>query len=246
MRKGIIMLAVCLGLAAGAAQAVPPPADKASVCVADAFDFPVGKPDALHYYKARGFQPNGHLGEDWNGGPGDSDLGLPVYTIGNGIIVFARDVRKGWGNVVIIRHCYFEQGELHCVDSLYGHLNQIQVQEGQLVRLGQQVGTIGNNHGMYDAHLHFEIRSNLHIGMVRAQFARDFSNYLDPTNFIQKHRALPGGPPGALIAINTFLEPGSSYQEPGAESSTARHVPEHGSHAFKIERFGDLENKWQM
>jgi len=215
--------------------------------VADAFDFPVGKPDGLHYYKARGFQANGHLGEDWNGGPGDSDLGLPVSTIGNGIVVFARDVRVGWGNVVIIRHCYFAQGQLRCIDSLYGHLNEIDVHEGQLVLRGQQIGTIGNNHGMYDAHLHFEIRSNLLIGMARAQFARDYSNYMDPTSFIQNHRKLPGGPPGALIAINTFVIPGDGYHEPSREGVTAHHIPRTAARRgdFKIDRFGDVD-KWEM
>lgn len=221
------------------------PANRAAVAVADAFDFPVGKPDALHYYKARGFQANGHPGEDWNGGPGDSDLGLPVYNIGHGLVVFARDVHGGWGNVVIIRHCYYELGQLHCVDSLYGHLDQILVREGELIRRGTQVGTIGNNHRMYDAHLHFEIRSNLRIGMARAQFARDFSNYVDPTAFIQSHRHLPGGPPGALISIHTFVEPGSPSHESGNGSSTVRNNS--GSQGarggFKVDRFGDVSRR---
>ena len=235
-------LAGCLPASAQEPPIVP--ANKAAVCVADAFDFPVGIPDGLHYYKARGFKADGHLGEDWNGGPGDSDLGLPVYAIGNGIVLFARDVQKGWGNVVILRHCYQENGVLRCVDSLYGHLNEIDVREGQLLKRGQQLGTIGNNHGMYDAHLHFEIRTNLYIGMARAQFARDFSNYMDPTQFIQGHRKLPLGPPAALISIHTFIEPGDSYHEPSSGSLITRHLPEHGHQsAFKIDRFGFIENR---
>ncbi|HEY1080753.1 MAG TPA: hypothetical protein VGE29_00740, partial [Prosthecobacter sp.] len=52
------------------------------VRLADGFDFPVGKPDAAGYYKARGYWPNGHMGEDWNGnGGGDSDLGAPIYAM---------------------------------------------------------------------------------------------------------------------------------------------------------------------
>jgi len=37
--------------------------------LADGFDFPVGKPDADGYYKARGLRLRSpvHFGEDWNG-----------------------------------------------------------------------------------------------------------------------------------------------------------------------------------
>ena len=38
--------------------------------LADGFDYPVGKPDGEGYYIFRGFSPNGHLGEDWNGNGG--------------------------------------------------------------------------------------------------------------------------------------------------------------------------------
>jgi murein DD-endopeptidase MepM/ murein hydrolase activator NlpD len=220
--------------------------------VADGFDFPVGKPDALGYHKARGFQANGHLGEDWNGNNGgDSDMGDPVCAIGNGIVVFSRDVHLGWGNVVIVRHAFYENGQLHCVDSLYGHLNNVLVSEGQSVSRGERVGTIGTAHGMYAAHLHFEIRKNLAIGMNRAAFARDFSSYYDPTEFICAHRKLDTVPsPTALVAINTFSTQPQSYTAPDDETvltasnstriqatrttTVARHTP------FKVDRFSDV------
>ena len=40
------------------------------------------------------------------GGGGNSDVGAPVYSMGDGIVTWAYDVRAGWGNVVIIRHAY--------------------------------------------------------------------------------------------------------------------------------------------
>jgi murein DD-endopeptidase MepM/ murein hydrolase activator NlpD len=173
--------------------------------LANGFDFPVGKPDAQGYYKARGFRAKGHLGEDWDGvRGGDTDLGDPIYSIGDGIVVFARDCHMGWGNVVILRHTYREGGEIKNIDSLYGHLNSILVRRGQAVGRGQQVGTMGTAHGLYDAHLHLEIRKNLEIGMSRAKFARDFSNYYDPSQFIQSHRHLQTSEGRYKVALNTF------------------------------------------
>lgn len=211
MKRAItgFLLLVSLSLAAIAAN------DTATVRVADGFDFPVGKPDAHGYHKARGFTPFGHLGEDWDGdGGGDTDLGDPVYSIGNGIVVFAADVFLGWGNVVIVRHSYVENGQPACVDSLYGHLDKILVKPGDVVVRGQNIGTVGTAHGIYPAHLHFEIRKNLRIGMNRSAFAPDFTNYYDPTQFIAQHRKLPGAPDTAIIAINTFQHPANYYAGP--------------------------------
>jgi murein DD-endopeptidase MepM/ murein hydrolase activator NlpD len=189
--------------------------EKLTVRIADGFDFPVGKPDTHGYHRARGFTPGNHLGEDWDGdGGGDSDLGDPVNAIGNGVVVFAADVHLGWGNVVILRHCYLEKGQSVCIDSLYGHLDRILVQPGESVERGQKLGTIGTAHGMYPAHLHFEIRKNLTVGMNRSAFAPDFSNYYDPTQFIRNHRSLDAGPGTALIAVNTFQHPANYYSGP--------------------------------
>ena len=90
-----------------------------------------------------------------------------MYSIGDGIVVFARDCHQGWGNVIIVRHAYRENGSARTVDSLYGHLNKILVHRGQTVKRGQQIAEIGNAHGLYDAHLHFEVRKNIAIGMSR-------------------------------------------------------------------------------
>jgi len=173
--------------------------------IADGFDFPVGKPEAEGYYKARGFRPGGHLGEDWDGvRGGDTDFKDPIYSVGDGIVVFARDVHLGWGNVIIVRHAYRENGNVKYIDALYGHLNTMLVGRGQRVGRGQQIATMGTAHGQYDAHLHFEIRKNLEIGMSRSKFQKDFSNYHDPTQFINSHRHLSGGGANYKVAMNTF------------------------------------------
>ena len=177
----------------------------AFVRLSDGFDMPVGRPDARGYYRARGFRSNGHLGEDWDGvGGGDTDLGDPVYVIGDGVVVFARDCHQGWGNVVIVRHAYRDGLGVHYIDSLYGHLDRFLVKRGQTVKRGQQIATIGNAHGLYDAHLHLEIRKNLEIGMSRDKFAKDSSNYFDPSQFITAHRHIQTSGASTRVAMNTF------------------------------------------
>lgn len=179
--------------------------DTAFTKIADGFDFPVGKPEAEGYYKARGFRAGGHVGEDWDGvRGGDTDLRDPIYSVGDGIVVFARDVHLGWGNVIIVRHAYRENGNVKYIDALYGHLNTMLVSRGQRVSRGQQIATMGTAHGQYDAHLHFEIRKNLEIGMSRSKFEKNFNNYYDPTQFINSHRRLSGGGANYKVAMNTF------------------------------------------
>lgn len=222
------------------------------VRVADGFDFPVGKPDGQGYYKYRGFSSH-HPGDDWNGGGGgNSDLGDPVYSIGHGIVVLARDMKRGWGNSVIVRHAYREGGkEIRYADSLYTHLDRISVREGEQVLKGKQVGTIGTNRGMYAAHLHFEVRKNLAIGMNRSAFARDLNNYFDPTRFIQARRKLKGS--GTVpVETNTFSLPSSEVAklDRSSISGTRAKSPESNSRAtssesgysrFRIKRLSDRE-----
>lgn len=182
-----------------------PAQETSSVRLADGFGLPVGIEGGKKYFKARGFRPNGHLGEDWNGvGGGDTDLGDPVYSVAGGLVVYAKDFRAGWGNVVIVRHGYLDGGETKFVDSLYGHLDRILVREGQRLERGQRLGTIGTGHGRYPAHLHFEIRKDIRVGMFRSMFPRDFRTYFDPTQFILRNQSLPGGGRAVAMPINTF------------------------------------------
>jgi hypothetical protein len=193
--------------------------------LADGFDFPVGKPEAKGYRKARGFFPNGHLGEDWNGnGGGDTDEGDPIYAIGRGVVVLSENVRVGWGNVVIVRHIYREvTGKIEMVDSLYGHLLERKVRVGQSVERGELVGTMGGNSGMYPVHLHLEVRKNLTIGMNRSKFARDYSNYHSPTAFINSHRQLVADFRRYDVPIDTFAPYGGelTQEQQGVSRTTS-------------------------
>ena len=156
--------------------------------VSDGLDFPVGPPDAKGYYDAQPFQKNYHLGEDWNGkGGGNTDLYDPVYSIADGIVVYAADAGGGWGNIVRIVHNIGTEASPVYIESLYGHLQNIDVELYQAVKRGKQIGTIGNLDGFYLAHLHFELRTNITIGNGFG-YSANTSGYVAPTPFIQSHR----------------------------------------------------------
>jgi len=224
----LLALALVLGtgLPSSFGQAISP--------TADGFDFPVAPPNADGYYKSRGFRNNGHLGEDWlvTDGSSAKSLGRPVYATGNGLVVLARDIHASWGNVVIVRHAWIENRSLHFADSLYAHLDRIMVRENQTVKRGQQIGTIGNNHGMYPAHLHFEVHKDLSIGVNHQQGTRDLRSYWVPTDFINSRRKLGGGGRNVPTPAANFLLPTAdhpwSFHLPGfgkkkKSSSTSTH-----------------------
>lgn len=154
----------------------------------DGFDFPVGPPDANGYYNAQKFTRNEHLGDDWNGlGGGNTDLGDPVYSVADGIVVYAEDWEGGWGNVIRVWHNMGTIEEPDLVESLYGHLDTIMTNSGDTILRGQQIGTIGDAHGMYYAHLHLEIRDSLNMP-IGGGYDGDTIGWRNPTKFIRAHR----------------------------------------------------------
>jgi len=104
---------------------------------------------------------------------------------------------------------------------------------------------------MYVAHLHFEIRKNLNIGINRSAFKRDFTNYYRPGAFIAARRKLPGGGRSAIIVTNTYSL-GTLAAAPAndpASRGSARTSPEKPApvkpppprkSTFRVNRFEDL------
>lgn len=178
--------------------------------LADGFDYPVGKPNGAGYYKSRGLRlatPR-HLGEDWNGeGGGNTDLGDPVYTIGHGLVTYASDARGRWGKVVIVRHAFREPTtrKVLCCQTLYAHLDRIDVKVGQLVKRGDQIGTLGNNHGMFTAHLHAELHFNILVNCGQQGIPKTAQNYGNLESFIKHYRRLTPESKYVKLPIGCFL-----------------------------------------
>ena len=154
--------------------------------ISDGFDFPVGPPDARGYYNAQKFGANDHLGDDWNGtGGGNTDLGDPIYCVGHRYVKSAVDHGGGWGNVIRIVHYIKEKDQF--IESLYAHCDAITVSNGDWVKRGEQIGTIGNAAGVYWAHLHLEIRTNIEMGLGGG-YSEETDGFVDPTSFIKANR----------------------------------------------------------
>jgi len=89
--------------------------------------------------------------------------GTPVYAAADGQTF---SVVNGCPDASVNRSCGGRFGNrvfiTHVIDgkvftTIYAHLSQVFVSNGQYVRKGQQIGTIGNTGDSYGSHLHFEV-----------------------------------------------------------------------------------------
>lgn len=86
-----------------------------------------------------------HSGEDL-GAP----EGMPVLAAHSGYVRYA-DWGDGYGNMIIVEYA---DGKYQ---TLYAHLSEILVQDGEAVRARQVIGKVGSTGGVTGAHLHFEL-----------------------------------------------------------------------------------------
>lgn len=92
--------------------------------------------------------------------------GAPVRAAENGVVVYAGNELKGFGNLLLLRHA---DGWM----SAYAHLDEIQVERGQTVQRGQTIARLGQTGSVTTPQLHFELR--------RAGKAVDPRGHLPPT-----------------------------------------------------------------
>lgn len=90
-----------------------------------------------------------------------TDLGMPegtpVPALFPGTVVFTGDMGDGYGNHVEVLD---ERGNVH----VYGHMGRIEVQEGDRVKVGDQLGLSGNTGNTSGPHLHYEVRKGTEYG----------------------------------------------------------------------------------
>lgn len=85
-----------------------------------------------------------HEGMDFS-----ANIGTPIYATGNGTVTKA-GWQSGYGRVVVINHGYG-------YETLYAHMNKINVRVGQKVNRGETIGEVGNSGKSTGPHLHYEV-----------------------------------------------------------------------------------------
>ncbi|MVA97574.1 peptidoglycan DD-metalloendopeptidase family protein [Nitratireductor sp. CAU 1489] len=79
--------------------------------------------------------------------------GTPVKAAENGVVIYAGDGLKEFGNTVLVRH---EDGLV----TVYGHASQLTVARGDKVRRGQEIARSGMSGSADLPKLHFEVRKD--------------------------------------------------------------------------------------
>ncbi|MDR3518211.1 MAG: peptidoglycan DD-metalloendopeptidase family protein [Azospirillaceae bacterium] len=94
--------------------------------------------------------------------------GTPVRAAENGVVAYAGNELRGFGNLLLLRHA---DGWM----TAYAHLEELQVRRGAKVTRGQVIGTVGASGNVNEPQLHFEIRRN--------------SQPVDPHDLMEGHTA---------------------------------------------------------
>jgi hypothetical protein len=114
--------------------------------------------------------------------------GTPLNSLFSGVVERIVNTEGSLGKGVIVR---FTDGS----HGIYGHLSQINVKEGALIKAGEIIGLSGNTGHSTGPHLHFSLKENGH--------------FVDPTQYADK---LAGEQHGILTELGKwFIERG----EPG-------------------------------
>ncbi|MFN7065224.1 MAG: M23 family metallopeptidase [Aquificaceae bacterium] len=112
-----------------------------------------------YYYQGQKVSESRHMGFDFA-----SVEGAPVPAANSGVVVFAGYLGI-YGNTVIVDH---GMGLM----SLYGHLSEVLVKEGQFVKRGELVGRTGDTG--------FALGDHLHFGMVLHGYEVNPIEWFDP------------------------------------------------------------------
>ncbi|MGY1771565.1 peptidoglycan DD-metalloendopeptidase family protein [Blastococcus sp. SYSU D00813] len=112
------------------------------------------RPDAV--LPVQGARLTSGFGARWGTMHAGIDLAAPMYTpeyaAMDGVVLEAGPA-SGYGNAVYIQH---ENGDV----TVYGHMEEILVVPGQVVRAGDTIALLGNRGQSTGPHLHFEV----HVG----------------------------------------------------------------------------------
>jgi len=136
------------------------PPKKAEKTIEQAEEVAAIAPDATGIGKMR-WPVRGRVISAYGKGGGKSNDGIdiqvpegtPVKAAENGVVIYAGDGLKEFGNTVLVRH---ENGLV----TVYGHASELKVSRGEKVKRGQEIALSGMSGSTDSPRLHFEVRKN--------------------------------------------------------------------------------------
>jgi murein DD-endopeptidase MepM/ murein hydrolase activator NlpD len=128
------------------ARAVPPPArtPRPPARAAHAFAWPVSGTVISRF----GGKADGSRNDGINVA---APRGTPITAAENGVVVYAGNELKGFGNLLLVKHADDWM-------TAYAHTELLTVKKGDTVRRGQTIGRVGSSGNVTAPQLHFEIR----------------------------------------------------------------------------------------
>jgi len=90
-------------------------------------------------------------GRDHDGIDMAAPIGTSVYAAAAGVVIYAGDQVRGYGNMVVIRH---NDGMV----TVYAHNSVLLAHSGDVVGVGQEIARSGDTGRSTGPHLHFEVR----------------------------------------------------------------------------------------
>jgi len=100
-----------------------------------------------------------HTGVDFT-----APKGTPIYATGDGVVITVKTVFGGYGKYVEIDHGF---GFV----TRYAHMNDFKVRQGQKVKRGDHIGSVGNTGSSTAPHIHYEVlKDGKHVNPVNYFF----------------------------------------------------------------------------
>lgn len=124
------------------AQSLTPPVSRGPFSLT----WPVEEPKLTQKFKPHRSRP--HQGIDLGG-----RRGVPILAAHEGYVIYAGNGFRGYGKMIIIEYD-------RTWATLYAHLNQLSVSEGEYLQPGQVIGSMGRTGRATGVHLHFELMQN--------------------------------------------------------------------------------------
>lgn len=142
-------------------------------------------------FRKQSLRPGAKEGQAHTGIDVDAPAGTPVYAAAEGVVTHT-GVGKGIGANITIQHPESAGG----VTSWYGHMGEMLVKEGERVKPGQLIGTVGTSTGTAKAtspHLHFEVLKPGRKHERPAASATYFDERMDPEAWLSQVGAYTTG-----------------------------------------------------